>query len=49
MNWYFFKNKKVQGYCPAKNEREVARFADQPISELRVERVVWNDEEFIKS
>lgn len=49
MNWYYFKNKQVQGYCPALNEQEVARFADYPIPELRIERVAWNGEEFIKS
>ena len=48
MNWYYFKNKRVQGYCSAKNELEVAKFADYPISEIKIERVKWNGEEFVK-
>ena len=38
----------MQGYCPAKSELEVARFAGYPIAELRIERVVWNGREFVE-
>lgn len=39
-HWYSFKSRdgKVQGYCPAKSELEVARFAGYPISELIISR-----------
>ena len=44
MNWYSFKNKKVQGYCPAK--LEVAKFADY--SGVVIQRVIFNRGEFEK-
>ncbi len=43
MRWYFFKNKKVQGYCPGK----VAEFAGYPISQLVIQRVIWDGKEFV--
>jgi len=48
-HWYFFKSKdgKVKGYCPAKSKQEVARFAEYPISELVIQRVIFNGEEFV--
>jgi len=50
MNWYPFKSKdgKVRGYCPAETQQEVARFSRYPLSELVIERVVWNGKEFVK-
>lgn len=42
-HWYFFKNKKVQGYCLGK----VAKFAGYPISELVIQRVIFNGREFV--
>lgn len=51
-HWYWYKyhskGRKVQGYCPARSKLEVARFADYPISELHIEQVNWNGEEFVK-
>ena len=49
-HWYQFKSKdgKVKGLAPAQGKAEVARFAGYPISELHIERVVWNGEEFVK-
>lgn len=46
--WYSFKSKdrKVKGLVPARSELEVARFAGYPISELVIQRVKWNNEEF---
>ena len=44
MNWYYFKNKKVQGYCPA--ELEVAKFAGYP--DVVIQRVIFNRGEFEK-
>lgn len=48
--WYFFKSKdkKVKGYCPARNEQEVARFAGYPLEELIIEKVIFDGEEFVK-
>ena len=46
MNWYYFKNKKVQGYCPAKSKLEVAKFAGY--SDIVIQRVIFNGEEFEK-
>ena len=43
MNWYYFKNKKVQGYCPAK--LEVAKFAGYP--DVVIQRVKWTGKEFV--
>lgn len=44
-HWYQFKSRdgKVRGYCP----RNVARFSGYPISELVIQRVKWNGEEFV--
>lgn len=48
-HWYKYrsKDKKVQGYCPAKSKLVVARFLRYPISELVIQRVKWNGEEFV--
>jgi len=48
--WYSFKSKdrKVRGYCPAKNEDGVARLAGYPAEQLVIERVRWNGKEFVK-
>jgi len=48
--WYKFraKNRKAQGYCPAQNEQEVARFVGYPAGELIIEKVKWNGKEFVK-
>lgn len=46
INWhkYHSKDGKIRGYCPG----NVARFAGYPISELVIQRVKWNGEEFVK-
>lgn len=48
--WYSFrsKNRKVRGYCPARDEEEVARFAGYPVEELVIEPIRWNGKEFLK-
>jgi len=48
-HWYSFKSKdgKARGYCSAKSKLEVARFAGYDISELVIERMNWNGEEFV--
>ena len=49
-HWYSFKSKdgKVRGLVPATSKLGVARFSGYPISELVIEQVVWNGEEFVK-
>jgi len=48
--WYQYrsKDKKTQGYCPGKNEAEVAHFASYPVEELVIERIRWNGKELVK-
>lgn len=36
----------MTGYCPARDEAEVARFAGYPVEELIIERLKWNGKEF---
>ncbi len=49
-HWYQFKSKdrKVKGIILTRSKAAVARFAGYPISELVIERVVWNGQEFVK-
>ena len=46
--WYQFKSKdgRVKGIILSNSKAKVARFSGYPISELYIERVVWNGEEF---
>lgn len=48
-HWYQFRSKdrKVRGYCPAKDEPGVARFAGYPVENLIIEPVIWNGKEFV--
>lgn len=48
--WYKFRSRdgRVKGYCPAQDEEEVAEFAGYPREELVIERVKWNNKEFVK-
>jgi len=48
-HWYSFKSKdgNIRGYALEKGKQQVARFAEYPISELHIEKVVWNGEEFV--
>ena len=47
--WYSFKSKdrKIQGYCPTRDEEGVAKFADYPIKNLVIKKVIWDGKEFI--
>ncbi|MBA7570104.1 hypothetical protein ES708_11851 [subsurface metagenome] len=49
-HWYQYRSKdrKVRGYCPAKNEAEVAYFAGYPVKDLIIEPVRWDGKEFVK-
>jgi len=49
-HWYQYRSKdrKVRGYCLARNEIGVAYFASYPIEELHIEQVTWNGKEFVK-
>ena len=49
-HWYQYRSKdrKVRGYCPAKNEAEVAHFAGYPVKDLIIEPVRWDGKEFVK-
>lgn len=49
-HWYQFRSKdrKVRGYCPTRDEAEVARLAGYPREELVIEQVTWNGKEFVK-
>lgn len=49
-HWYQYRSKdrKVRGYCPAKNEEQVARLAGYPLEELIIKCVNWNGKEFVK-
>ena len=48
MKWFFFRSKdrKVQGYCLAKDRRGVARFAGYPLRDLVIKPVRWNGKMF---
>ena len=48
MSWFSFrsKDKKVCGYCPAKDRAGVARFAGYPLRDLVIKWVRWNGKEF---
>ena len=37
----------MRGYCPAKDEPGVARFAGYPVENLIIEPVIWNGKEFV--
>lgn len=47
-HWYQFRSKdrKVRGYCPARDEPGVVRFAGYPLEELVIERVIWDGKQF---
>ena len=49
-DWYSYrsKDKKVRGYCLARDEAEVAYIAGYPVEELVIERARWNGKEFVK-
>jgi hypothetical protein len=44
VKWYGFKSKdrKVQGYCPAKDGAGVARFVNYPLKDLIIKPVKWD-------
>jgi len=48
-HWYKYHSKddNIRGYALEKGKPEVARFAGYPISELHIERVAWNNREFV--
>ncbi|MBA7649668.1 hypothetical protein ES703_57466 [subsurface metagenome] len=48
--WYQFraKDRKVRGYCPARDEQGVARLAGYPVEELVIELVKWDGKEFVQ-
>ena len=45
---YISKDRKIRGYCQAKDEQEVARQVGYPLDGLRVEQVMWDGERFVK-
>jgi len=49
-HWYKYRSKdgNITGYHQAKSKLELARFLGYPVSKLVIERVKWNNGEFVK-